>query len=545
MKKSLLLMIPMVMSMLVACGGEPVSSSQEATTLEPTSQEATTQEETTEETSEEETSMNDEFDIEDLEFLYYGQDPEPLKITNTERADEIVYEYDDEFIEIDENKVEVIKEIPVALEDYRYYFTKEIRVKATLGSVSKYFTVTAKRSGDRENKVLLYSREAVQKGVTEGEYTFVIGDSFFDKLYNQGWPNFYTDLSGKAFNCAIAGSTFEEWFDYLPKLVYKYAPKYLAIHLGSNDFWDLHGYADHVYHVYQLFMERIHAHLPETKIIFYSVENRGYLMPQATSWEHNNGMLEEFNRCAKEYAESTDYITFVDSLSYLCNENYSIKTELFFPDQCHPLPITHDFYITKMLEAGVEDVTYNPTVIPEGTPETFTRTASQSVGSGALEIQKAGKSITKEVVVTGDIAYSYNTSANAHFEFGLDTTHFQNRFLLWNNSRNGKLNYAAVYGANHNMVSSNNPIEGASGTFTFMLLISNKNCYLFINGVLKEMIANFTPAALSLSSEEMNIEGSNIKVTLKGEESQEYEDALELVGSYEAESSTSPQARVF
>ena len=482
---------------------------------------------------------SDDFNVSSLPFFIYpNQDPEPLLISGTDRLDEIEYDYDGDYLSIVDNKISAITSIAGSAPNAK----REFEVTAKLGNNEKTFVVTVKNTYNREGKLTSYKNEQTTRGITKNKYTLVLGDSFFDYYYDRGWSQIYSDIDGDIFDSGVAASTFEEWFYYAPKLIYDIAPKYIAMHLGTNDFWDLRSDADYNYGKFVAFVERIHAHCPNTKIVYFSIENRGYVMPNKTA-SQTLAILNDYNAQVKAYCDASSFVTFVDSFTHFTNSDGSCNTSLFYDDNTHPLPSEHSFYIEKMIENGIDNISLADN---SSTPSSFTRSASQGVGVDPVVIKKNNASLHTNFVASGSIQYSYNSNSNAHFEFGIGT-HASHRLLLWNNvNAQNKLNVAAVYDSNYEVISTSNPISGTSGTFTFKLLISEKSVYLFVNDSLKGLLYNYidTIHDITLSSEMMNVNATNITINQSGDGSNVYETLLATLSTYENDTSTTPEGRV-
>ena len=313
--------------------------------------------------------MAEIFEPKPIETKGFEIDERILKLAD--KAEEIEYIYDGDSILIEDGKVTALAggtSTTVTAKTAHHETTFNVKCEA----------VESRFTGDVEFFLNEQKARNVQPGVT-----LFAGDSFFD--YRYFWTNFYGDIEGDTYITGIGATTIEGWMCYAERLIYDVKPANVVLHIGSNDFWDIHRNANQVYSSYKKFIEDIHANLPDAHIYYFGVENRTYSMPQYGGWDDPNALaisieqLATFNKKAADYAAERDYLTFLDSPSYFTNEDGSCKSEMF-KDGVHPNNEEYEFYVKALIEAGL-DVKYT------GSTKTLSdwTTAADSVWNTSLK----------------------------------------------------------------------------------------------------------------------------------------------------------------
>ena len=179
--------------------------------------------------------------------------------------------------------------------------------------------------------------------------TLFIGDSFFES--DNWWVNFYNDYQNKAcFTSAIGGTKVTQWLNWLPSLVDPFAAKVenIVIHLGYNDVNSTGITAVQLeMHLEDLFA-RLHSSYPEANIYYFGIGTSYWFQYS------NNTRAKETDNLTKAFAETCDYVTFIDM--DLCYQAYMDETggtlESFFKDGTHPKNENYKYLIAALEEAG-------------------------------------------------------------------------------------------------------------------------------------------------------------------------------------------------
>ena len=460
---------------------------------------------------------------------YVGNKPKAIDFSFSiaDKAEEIEYIYDGDSILIKDGKVTALAggtSTTVTAKTAHHETTFNVKCEA----VESRFTADV--------EVFLNEQKArnVQPGVT-----LFAGDSFFD--YRYFWTNFYGDIEGDTYITGIGSTTIEGWMCYAERLIYDVKPANVVLHIGSNDFWDIHRNANQVYSSYKKFIEDIHANLPDAHIYYFGVENRTYSMPQYGGWDDPNALaisieqLATFNKKAADYAAERDYLTFLDSPSYFTNEDGSCKAEMF-KDGVHPNNEEYEFYVKALIEAGL-DVKYT------GSTKTLSdwTTAGDSVWNTSLKTiyDLNGKSLLNNYVFSGTMTIN-SKGGNAHIGFsvgGVDT-----RFLIWDSSSAGKFYYTAAFKGGYVNTSPSYLGYPLTKTINYKILVTGKSCYLIINDKVVSIMYNYVPSnALSIATEACSVSFTNNSVARLGDGTGVYEELLKhsTVAQYEASTDTS------
>lgn len=226
---------------------------------------------------------------------------------------------------------------------------------------------------DRANKLSTYLDG---KNVNNVDALFV-GDSFFNPGSPYGgtgngyWSDFYTTWANKnAYTVGISSAVTEDFEALLFRLVVKYNPKNVVLHIGTNDIFDAHESKDKIAERIKTLVTHIREYLPETNIYWFTIEPRGN---QSGS---DNENIKYINSEITGFAGDKDYFTVLDSYSWCFNANGSVNTR-FFRDGVHPLLANYKKYVQCLVDTGFA-------VIPDG--YIVTEAASDGVNPAKLII---------------------------------------------------------------------------------------------------------------------------------------------------------------
>ena len=461
---------------------------------------------------------------------YVGNRPKAIEFTfsNVEKAEEIEYIYDGESILIEDGKVtalaggtSTIVIAKTAHHETSFNIKCEALRMAPFGDPMHFYT-----SRD------YFLQEQINRNVQPGCTVFA-GDSFFDQ--RAFWTNFYSDVEGDAFITGIGSTAMMDWMCLSEKLIYDLKPDNVVLHIGSNDFWDVHLNPNQAYSQFKNFIEDIHKNLPDAHIYYFGVENRAYKMPQCSDMTQTIEYLATYNAKVKDWCAERDYISYLDSPSYFTNEDGSCKAEMFF-DGTHPNKEEYEFYVKALIEAGL-DVKYT------GSTKTLSdwTTAGDSVWNTSLKTiyDLNGKSLLNNYVFSGTMTIN-SKGGNAHIGFsvgGVDT-----RFLIWDSSSTGKFYYTGAFKGGYVNTSPSYLGYPLTKTINYKILVTGKSCYLIINDKVVSIMYNYVPSnALIIATEACSVSFTNNSVARLGDGTGVYEELLKhtTVAQYEASSDTS------
>ena len=180
--------------------------------------------------------------------------------------------------------------------------------------------------------------------------TLFIGDSFFED--DNWWVNFYNDYQGKAcFTSAIGGTKVTQWLNWISSLVEPFAGnmKNLVIHLGYNDVNASKISATQLEKYLERLFDLLHNAYPEANIYYFGIGTSYWFKTS------QNTRAKETDDLTKSYAETCDYLTYIDMDEEVYNKYISEtgKTlESFFKDGTHPKNENYSYIMNALEKAG-------------------------------------------------------------------------------------------------------------------------------------------------------------------------------------------------
>ena len=119
-----------------------------------------------------------------------------------------------------------------------------------------------------------------------------------------GWylPRFFPNIP--TINCGFGGSHLRDSVHYADRIIVPFAPKTVVVYAGDNDI--THGLAaEDVADDFKKFAQKIHAVLPETKILYLSIK------PSLARWDKWPAM-DRANKLIEEFARTDSRLEFID-----------------------------------------------------------------------------------------------------------------------------------------------------------------------------------------------------------------------------------------
>ena len=132
-------------------------------------------------------------------------------------------------------------------------------------------------------------------------------------------------------NRGFGGSIIRESTAYAPRIVFPYKPKTIVMYAGGND---IHGgiTPEQVCKDFQAFVTTVHSALPDTRIIYISIN------PSTSRWADEPRDLEA-NRLISDYVRANDgkvaKLSYLDSHSKLLSTDGKARPEILRPDGLH------------------------------------------------------------------------------------------------------------------------------------------------------------------------------------------------------------------
>jgi lysophospholipase L1-like esterase len=127
----------------------------------------------------------------------------------------------------------------------------------------------------------------------------------------------------------------------MDRAVLPFRPRVVVYYCGSNDV-DTGEPTERIAGRIQQFVERVHAALPSTRIVFVSVNRSPQQQDVWTS-------IDAINHQVEAYAASHPYVQYVDVNRALADADGTPRLELFQPDERHLRPAGYEAY-TRVLK---------------------------------------------------------------------------------------------------------------------------------------------------------------------------------------------------
>ena len=157
-----------------------------------------------------------------------------------------------------------------------------------------------------------------------------IGSSIFKQ-----WTNVVEHMSPlPVFNRAFGGSRTSDILERMDQLVLPYAPKVIVYYAGGNDINNREPAAAVFGRIYD-FERRVHSKLPDTRIIFVSIDRA----PQKRDrWD----VVDAANKLIRDYCAATPRLTFINMDPVTHDEKGEARLELYKDDKLHFKPATYE-----------------------------------------------------------------------------------------------------------------------------------------------------------------------------------------------------------
>lgn len=142
------------------------------------------------------------------------------------------------------------------------------------------------------------------------------------------WKTLAEDFPGIAtINRGFGGSELADSVFYLDRIVLPYKPRLVVLFAGTNDIWSGKA-AGAVAADFRAFRTRLHAALPETKLIYLSIN-------PAPSRARVHDAMHEANALIEADCATDPRCTFVDVATPMLDASGGTRPELFVEDQLH------------------------------------------------------------------------------------------------------------------------------------------------------------------------------------------------------------------
>lgn len=172
-----------------------------------------------------------------------------------------------------------------------------------------------------EKNILAFEEQDRTSPVEPGGILFLGSSSI--RLWDL--PKYFSDLP--VLNRGFGGSEVEDSLKFTPRIVLPYKPKLIVFYAGDNDI-SRGDSPESVANEFKQLCAKVHAELPETKILFISIK------PSIARWKLVEEMREA-NRLIRGQCEADRRLVFVDIDKPMIGEDGMPKADLFLDDGLH------------------------------------------------------------------------------------------------------------------------------------------------------------------------------------------------------------------
>jgi lysophospholipase L1-like esterase len=148
------------------------------------------------------------------------------------------------------------------------------------------------------------------------------------------------------FNRAFGGSRTHEILAYMDRIVLPYRPRVIVYYCGSNDI-NANVKPAEIAGNFRQFVERVRKELPETRILFVSINKAPQKMDR---W----GEVDEANRLVQNYCAKVKGLRYIDVNAALFDAAGQPRMELYLPDKLHFLEPAYDEF-TRIIKPLVAE----------------------------------------------------------------------------------------------------------------------------------------------------------------------------------------------
>jgi lysophospholipase L1-like esterase len=184
--------------------------------------------------------------------------------------------------------------------------------------------------GQWEKAIQAFEEQDAANPPAKGGIVFVGSSSIRMWKTDQDFPDLHI------INRGFGGSHTSDAVQYVDRIVINYAPRLVVFYEGDNDL----SYAKTPQRVFDdtvEFFDKVHAVLPETKIIYVAIK------PSIARW----GLIDkirETNGLVRDYAAKHDYIHFLDIEPAMLGADGKPRPDIFLQDGLHMNQAGYDLW---------------------------------------------------------------------------------------------------------------------------------------------------------------------------------------------------------
>ena len=142
------------------------------------------------------------------------------------------------------------------------------------------------------------------------------------------WKSLAQDFpEQRVINRGFGGSEIVDSSHFAGRIIFPYAPRMVFLRAGGNDLWGGKS-PEQVFADFPEFVQKVHASLPDTEIIFVS------LSPSIARWKQAD-KEETLNALVKEYIGGKPHLKYLETYDMVLGADGQPRAELFVADKLH------------------------------------------------------------------------------------------------------------------------------------------------------------------------------------------------------------------
>ena len=153
-------------------------------------------------------------------------------------------------------------------------------------------------------------------------------------------PEYFPELGAKAINRGFGGSQSVDAVRYVDRIVVPYHPRVVVYYAGDNDV-EANIPAQEIAHQFALFDQKVHAALPQTRIVFISIK------PSIRRWKWID-TIKSANAMVKEYCATHPNLAFMDIEQQMLGADGKPNPALLVEDGLHMTPAGYKIWTAAL-----------------------------------------------------------------------------------------------------------------------------------------------------------------------------------------------------
>jgi lysophospholipase L1-like esterase len=153
-------------------------------------------------------------------------------------------------------------------------------------------------------------------------------------------PKYFPELGAKVINRGFGGSQSVDAVRYVDRVVVPYHPRIVVYYGGDNDV-EANVPAAEIAHQFELFDQKVHAALPQTKVVFISIK------PSIRRWKWID-TIKSANAMVKAYSAKNPHVAFMDIEQQMLGADGKPNPDLLVADGLHMTPAGYKIWTAAL-----------------------------------------------------------------------------------------------------------------------------------------------------------------------------------------------------